>query len=689
MKSKLTLVLVMAVGLALGSIAVCAQDTPPPTQQTQQPAASPTPQPDRTWGGYNVSGNVEGGWRFFNTDGNVNKYRSDLNYDRGPRLMNLDFLARSKDDNGGGLFDFLQVSAQNWGGDPSAYLRVRAEKKKWYRFDGNYRKFDYFNNLASFDLGQHVYDTERRYGDFNLTLLPQNDHIKFNLGYSLDRNHGTSYTTYHANNDDYTIFMPVRDFEHEFRFGADAKLAGFDLSFLQGFRYFKDDSTYSNTLFNPGFNTTNTAVLNTLERRIPVRGDISFTRFSVHRMIAKKLDFTGRYVYSSATTNYTFYETFTGKDSSNNTVNPSQIKVGGTAKRPNGAGDVGLTFFATDKLTISDTFRVNNFRINGNDALASAVYKFNAAGVPLPTSPTLTNQISLREEGYRFFQNTIEADYKFSKTFMLHGGYRFGDRRLIFGNADNVTVGSTYIWGPETDQNNTHAVFVGFKAVPTSIWKVYADFERGTADNAFTRLGNYNYTNFRVRTNIKPTRTLLINGSFVTKENSNPSLSFDTNNPTGFGTNVRSRIFSTWADWTPVGSRFALSGGYTYTHIDTDADIVIPVNRVYQNGSSLYFVRNHYFFFNTRIQVVPRATLFVGYNINDDSGQGDRVSSGPTQLLSSYPLRFQSPEVKLRIKIAERVDWNAGYKYFDYKEKFFTNQNYRANTAYTSLRISF
>ena len=686
MKTKLTLVLVIVVGLALGSITVSAQDTPPPNQQPSA-APSPTPRPETTWGNYTVSTSVEGGWRFFTTSGNVNKYRSDLNYDRGPRLMNLDFMARSKDDQSSGPFDFLQVSATGWGGDPSAYLRVRAEKTKWYRFDGNFRKFDYFNSLANFDLGKHVTDTERRFGDFNLTLLPQNDRIKFNLGYSLDRNHGTSFTTYHiGRNDDYTIFAPVRDFAQDFRFGADSKLAGFDISFLQGFRYFKDDSTFLNTILNPGFNTTNTATLSTLQRQLPTRGDISFTRLSVHRMIGKKLDFTGRYIYSSATTNFSYYETFTGTDTSRNTINLDQITTSGTSRRPNGVGDIGLTFYATDKLTISETFRFNNFRINGGEALAEAIFKTSPAGVAL--TPTLTNNLSLRSIAYRQFLNTIEGDYKFSKRFMAHVGYRYGDRRLALGAVTNVAVGTAYTFAPETETNQTNVVFAGFKAVPTSIWKVYLDIEHGTADNAFTRLANYDYTNFRVRTNIKPTRTLLFNVSFMTKDNENPSLSLDTGVPTGLGVNVKSRIFSSWVDWTPP-SRFAVSGGYTHTHIDTNADIIFFLSSVKQNGTSLYFMRNNYFFFNTRCQIVPRATLFVGYNINDDSGQGNRVPTSATQLLSSYPLRFQSPEAKLTVKITENIDWNAGWKYFGYKEKFLSNQDYRAHTSYVSLRIGF
>ena len=687
MKSKFTLALVMAVGLALGSVTAYAQD-PAPTTQQQQPAPSPTPTPEKTFGDYTVTTSVEAGWRFFTTGGNLNKYRSDLNYDRGPRLLSFDFLARSKDGQGG-AFDFLQVNATGWGGDPSAYLRVNVEKKKWYRFDGNFRKFDYFNNLANLALGQHISDTERRFGDFNLTLLPQNDRIKFNLGYSLDRSHGTSFTTYHINRDDFQIFAPVRNFAQDFRFGADAKLLGFDLSFMQGLRRFKDDSTLLIPGLNPGYNTTNTSVLTALQRQLPTRGDISFTRLSVHRLINQKLDFTGRYIYSSATAKFNYYETSTGVDASNNNIKLDQITTSGTTRRPNGVGDIGLTFYATDKLTISETFRVNNFRTNGGEVLSEAIFKTKntlSGETPLPT--VLSDLLSLRSVGYRQFLNTIEADYKFSKRFVAHVGYRHGERRLVLGAVTNVAVGKDYALAPEVERNKTNAVFAGFKAAPISIWKVYFDAEHGTADNAFTRLANYDYTNFRVRTNIKPTRTLLINASLVTKNNNNPSLSLDQSTPTGLGVDVKSRVFSTWVDWTPPG-RLALSGGYTRTQIDTRADIIFFLSGVQQNGTSLYFMRDNSFFFNTRIQVVPRATLFVGYRINDDTGQGDRVSASPTQLLSSYPLRFQSPEAKLKIKIFEKVEWNAGWQYFGYKEKFFSNQNYRAHTAYTSIRIGF
>jgi hypothetical protein len=52
-------------------------------------------------------------------------------------------------------------------------------------------------------------------------------------------------------------------------------------------------------------------------------------------------------------------------------------------------------------------------------------------------------------------------------------------------------------------------------------------------------------------------------------------------------------------------------------------------------------------------------------------------------------MRFQSPEIKLAIKVTRNVDWNVGYQYYDYKESIVGFQNYNAHLPYTSLRFYF
>ena len=112
-----------------------------------------------------------------------------------------------------------------------------------------------------------------------------------------------------------------------------------------------------------------------------------------------------------------------------------------------------------------------------------------------------------------------------------------------------------------------------------------------------------------------------------------------------------------------------------------------------RSGHSLYYVRNSFFFIDATFQFARRATLFTSYRVNHDNGQGSRVADpigNPGNLLSSYPMTFQSPEARLAIKINRRLDWNFGYQYYNYNESPVVGprpQNYHAHLPYTSLRL--
>ncbi|HYL98974.1 MAG TPA: hypothetical protein VEZ90_08470, partial [Blastocatellia bacterium] len=192
------------------------KEATPTLTSAQEPAASPVPST------YTVNSSAEFGWRFKASDGNLDQFRSDLNYDKGARLFNSNVYIRNND--GGGLFDTLLVDAFGLGGDPSQYVKVDVEKTKWYRFDANYRRFDYFNNLSNFALGQHTNDLQYQVGDFDLTLFPRNEKLKVYLGYSMDYDKGTQFTTYDINRNEFPLFAPTHSRADDYRFGFDTKV---------------------------------------------------------------------------------------------------------------------------------------------------------------------------------------------------------------------------------------------------------------------------------------------------------------------------------------------------------------------------------------------------------------------------------------------------------------------------------
>jgi hypothetical protein len=686
MKSKIGFALLFLLGFVLGLVLLAndarAQQPDADKNKTQPPAASGQNGPEAP---YTVNSSIEFGVRGIVIDGNADKYRSDLNYTPGFRIFDSSFLMKSRD-NSGPVLDTLMVSSFGWGKDPNKYLRVNAEKTKAYRFDANYRRFDYFNNLYNFALGQHTLNTEFRQGDFNLTILPQNEKLRFNLGYSLDRNSGPSVSTLRFNGDEYPGAVPVRMAADEYRVGVDTKLWVFDLSFMQGWRFFKEDNQYLITVPNAGNNLTNTAKINDFYRNAPTRGDTPFTRLSLHTLIKKKLDFTGRFVYTSGSTNYTFFQNGHGTDSSGNNITSDVITQAGSAKRPNAMGDLAATFYATDRFRISETFRVNNFRINGGDLLLETLLRTKtSAGGTTVLPPVTTNLLSFRTIDYRRYLNTIEGDFDINSRLSIHAGYRYADRHIELGSSD-ITVGAAANPAIQKVDNSTNTFIFGFKAKPVKIWSLYMDLERGSADNVFTRVDNYKFTNVRVRSILRPNRTLSFNASLITKDNNNPAITDSSRN---FGVNIKSRVFTSSLDWSP-NEKFGLNGGYTKTNVTSDADIILFLANVQTFGQSQYFMRDNFVFMTGYVRPFSRVTLYGGYRLHNDPGQGSRFSTA-SNLIGSFPYEMQSPEAKLVLRLHKNVDWIAGYQYFGYEVPIpnTSTQFYHAHLPYTSLRIYF
>lgn len=674
-------------------------------QQPAQPSSSPAAKipsttttnaaaAEDTLGNYNVVSSLELGLRGLSVSGSDNKYRSDLNYSSGVRLFDSSFFLRSKEGSGGPFDEFL-VNSSGWGGDPHGYTRVSVEKSRAYRFDANVRRARYFNALGSIanprnaPVGQHTSNTRHNFNDFDFTGLPESRKLKFYLGYSRDTREGPGITTARFGGDEYAINSNSDTRANNFRGGVDAKLLGFDLSLLQGARYFKDNSSYSVTLTNPGNNTANTSRIDQLVREIPTQGTHYFTRFSAHRLFTKKLDFTGRFIYLSGRSRYSLFEQTFGRLANGNLAVPQTARASGETKRPSSIGDIGVTLLATSKFRISNTFRFDNFRINGEEPLLDVLRQRTVAGVPLAT--VTTSSFFARTTKYRRLMNTIEADYQFSPSYSVHAGYRFTDRHIELAHLDRTTTLTTR---SEEVDNQTHAAIFGFRARPVKAWTIYFDGEHGDADSVFTRLANNDFTNLRLRNRINANNQIALNFSFITKDNRNPaevitspSVPFGTP-PGALDVNVKSRHFTSSVDWTP-NAKFSLSSGYTHMRVTSIAGILLPISGQRRVGESQYFSRDNFFFFNAFVRPASRVTFYAGYHINKDNGQGDRVSPSNVILIDSYPMSFQSPEARVTLKLNRVLDWNVGYTYYNYKDKFFPIQNYHAHLPYTSLRIYF
>lgn len=687
-------------------------------------------------GNYKITSSMEFGYRGIRSGGNQEKLRSDLNLKAGPVLFDSSFLAKAKEGKGG-LFETFLVTSSGWGADPYGSMRIDVENPKWYRFEGAYRRFRYYRSLNNFvnpnwlftpvpvppnpATGLHTYDTYTHMGDFDLTFLPKNEMIRFTVGYSPERYRGPAFTNYHNGGNDFSLLANLRSRADDYRVGADGKLGPIDWTFLQGFRRFKDDTVIDQS---SGINRnalTSVFQMTSFLRQEPTRGSLNYTRLSAHTFLVKKLDITGRFIYSKTTSNSVYLENFTGVNfnprisnptwpptppaGTPNTLNPSFYNIPSDVSRPNKVGDIGITFLATDKLRLSNTFRVEDFTIDG---IATFSDFFSITRGARTDTIAFTNLSANKIIRYRKYQNTVEGDYQITRNYSFHLGYRYGHRRdeqILTGYELNSNGPRVPVAEQELDTNTTHAVLGGFRARPTKNWTVYFDAEHGTADNVFTRIGNYNYTNIRAKTRFTPNRKLNFNLAFIGRNNSNPSEIAGVS-LSDFGVDIKTRTFQSSVDWTP-DARFTVSTGYNYNWVDSDAVIdyfyqVPPAASVrHPNGHTLYFMRNNFFFIDTTSRLSSRVTLFVSYRINQDNGQGNRLSDpagNPGTLINSYPMNFQTPEARLAIRLNRRLDWNFGYQYYSYNENKVVNnfppasafpQNYHAHLPYMSLRLYF
>ena len=645
--------------------------------------------PDQV-GPYNVTSSFEVGVRGVKVEGDVDKYRSDLNYGPGFQFLDSSLLMKAAPGEGG-AFDQLLVRVTGWDSDPAGYIRVNAEKLDWYRLDATVRRVNYFNALKNLALKQHIDDTEHTFGDVSVMLFPQSQRFRPNFSYEFDRKDGLTLTTYDFSRDEFPLFAPANTSSDTFTAGFDATVGKLDFSFQQGYRRFHDDATF----FIDGFEEGNAGAtvptfLTAFARDLPTEGRIHFTRVTGHTFLNEMVDVSGRFIYSHAKSESTLFEALSGADFTGAPVALMEAAANSETTRPQVLADLGITILATDELTISNTFRYNWFEIDGRQDLVESLAR--AVGGPVAISETLSSRLTR----LRHFSNLFEIDYEFHPRVNAHIGYRYTDRSIdlerldLEGDApppDEIDL--------EEFDNRTNTFIFGLRAKAVPGWTIYFDLERGESDNVFTRVANYDYNSVRLRNRIQIGDKVTLNISGVARDNDNPAMT-DTLPPVDFDAESETRIVSATADITP-NSRLSLSAGYTHTRITSRADVIFFANFQKQSGTSEYFMRDNFAYVSVSGQLHPRVSVYGGFRVHDDNAAGEREPLAVNQLISSYPYRYYSPEVRAAIRLHDRVDLNVGYQYYKFEEDDFSQpavprfnrdtQDYSAHLPYVSLRF--
>jgi hypothetical protein len=612
-------------------------------------------------GDYNVVQSWEPGYRYSLVGGDEGKYRSDVNYGNGIRLL-ASYLTVNSRDGHGHWFDEIVLSTQGLGNDPYESATLRVQKNGLYRYDMMWRLNDYFNpGLATSD-GLHIENTSQLWQDHDLTLFPQS-HFRFHAGYGRNKEDGPALSSVNLfdsqRGDIFSLFSNVRREYNSYRVGADAEVFGFRLSVLRRWEFYKEDTPYSlgGGLQLAGPNGIDPSTLTAFNRSAPIHG--STPGWLVTLLTdRKRYAVNGRFTYSGGNNNFVLNEAAvgTGLTGTENRL----IITYGDAKRVAATGDLNLSVFPTERLTITNNTSVDNTRISGNSFYEEIDLATLSADI-----------LNFQFLGIRLITNSTDAHFRATKKFDFITGFRFVDReiRSIQSTAD-PTIPFANTLNAQTD--HVYAGAVGMNWLIAAPLRLHVEAEIGRNDNPFTPIDEKNYHAIDSRLQYRR-KTVTASAGYKQMYNNN-SVTL-----TAYSAHSRDYFGNfSWAarEW------FAVDLGYSRLHLDTAGGIVFftgSPRATLQAGTSIYVSNIHAANLGARIALRKRADFYVGYNVTRDTG-------------STFPLSFATPLARLTIPITPKLKWNAGYQYYGYHEFVAVApvlENYHAHTGYTSLLFSF
>lgn len=639
----------------------------PPVAPTDERVGEPRGQ---TLGNYNLLQSWELGYRFRSVGGNESKYRSDVNFGNGIRLLGSRFSMNSRDGRGG-LLDELVFSTQGLGDDPYEYASFRIAKNKIYRYDGLWRSNEYFNPADPIAYGLHRMDTVRRLQDHDFTLFPQSK-VRFFAGFSRNRQEGAALSTVlfpDLLGDEFPIFSDVDRTQNEVRFGNEIRVAGIRLNWLQAFEFWREATDYSRTVRSQGVNPNDRAVLDSLQRTEPYEGTTPAFRISLFREQGERWAVNGRFTYTAGRRNFVFDESAIGISRFGAAAN-RQVAVSGDARRPVSTGHLTFSLFPGKNWTITNHTGFHSTRIDGWASYREVENNF----------PTFAG-VDFNYLGIRNVTNTADVGWQIKPWLSVHGGYHFADREVRSREVQTVDDFTFSI--NHTQTNRLHAGVAGFRLRPVRGMTLAFDGELGRQPRPFFPTSEKDYHGLSARWQYRRNSLSLAAMARVFYNFNTVSLSVHS---------ARSRQYGFDAAWAPR-EWFSFDSGYAFLHADTATGIrYFLAGSLIPGQQSLWLSNLHTGYLGLRTNLRERVDFYAGLSLTHDAGGVPRGASPslPAFLAAqTYPMSFVSPQARVSVRLHTKLRWNAGWQYYGYREDPFPPQNYRAHTGFTSLLWSF
>ncbi len=625
-------------------------------QQTVSPSAGAEQSTPDVIGDYNVVQSFETGYRAFTVSGNDTTYRSQVNYGDGIRLLSGDLEANSRDGKGQ-LFDQLTLRTQGLGNDPYESAQLRVQKNGWYEYSMTWRLNDYFNPGLTTTNGIHFENVQHRIQDHDLTLLPHS-RVKILLGYSRSSEDGPALTSFIEIGPGTTpLFENVRRIQDEYRLGADATLAGFRISILHTWEFFREDTVSPPS---PEFRRTQ-----------PNHGETPGWQGYVARDFSDVLTLNGRLTYQG-----------TGRGSIvdelaplfPSTIPTRQVIVAGEASRPATAANLNVIWSPTDKFSVSNQTSFDQIQMNGND-----VYRQFDNG-------TLDSTVlDFQFLGIRTISDAIDASYQVRNWLGISAGYQFSTRR--FRSIADATNNQEPAPGAYEQTNTLNAGKFGFRLRPLKPLSITFNGEVGRDSKPVYPISDGNYHTLDAHVQYRA-------GSLTLAATAREDYNLNAVSLSSFSSHARS--YGAEGSWAPK-SWLSFDATWSKLHLNTAGGLLYFVNSALITGTDSLYISNLQFGnAGVRLTAGRHAEVYLGYSRVQDTGDGRSTPQGngtnpvpAFNVAQTYPLLYDTPLARVTIPLAARIRFNAGWQYYRYHEQFFSVRDYHANTAYTSLAWSF
>jgi hypothetical protein len=565
-------VLLYAIAIIVSSPEIVVAQTPaerPAPVPTASPAPAPPAEPDGvTGGGYQIHSSVELGYRSTDVTGSGDMFDTLVNLQTGPRVLDQTLTMQSVDHQGL-LFDNLYLNSVGWGGDPNNYLRLRADKNKWYNLQSSFRRDQYFSD---YDLlanplnpppppapggstpsipilnSPHEFATTRRVSDVDLTLLPQSV-VSFRLGYSHNDMTGPSYSSIHEGTEA-SLLQAWNTTMNSYRLGIDFRIAPRTvLSYDQFLDYYKGDTDYqlnpinealvpatpvSSVSLGLSFDTVNKepcavragqgslivngtltnvvcSAYSSYARNQRIRTSTPTERVSLRSNYFQRVDLVASFSYSSATSSTPLDESFGGLITRTSTL--AFLGTGtAAANRISDTADLGATVHLTQHLRLIEKFYFWAYRIpeNGNfSEVDSDCINTKACTLLTPlsdTAPTIVPTLQTASFNQTWTRNQTELAWDVSKKAGARIGYRYGDRDFNHFN-DFLPGDLDHFVGLEK------TALLGFWARPTHTLRLNFELEHTNYNAVFVRLSPRKEGRYRFQTTYTPRPWATLGGS--------------------------------------------------------------------------------------------------------------------------------------------------------------------------------